>query len=86
MVDTFKSFKTSLESPAEHHFVVAPDDAQDLPVRPRALRIGVAGTLVVRDVAGTDVTYTVDAGEVLSLRATRVLATGTTASDIVGWY
>ena len=86
MTDTFKEFKTSLESPAEHHFLVQPSDTTDLPYRPRALRIGTAGTVVVRDVAGNDVSYSVEAGEILSIRAVRVLAGGTTATSIVGWY
>lgn len=86
MTDTFQSYTSSLESPAEYHYPITPNDSQDLPVRPRALRVGGQGSLVVRDVDGTDVTYAVQAGEVLSLRAVRILATGTTASDIVGWY
>jgi len=86
MTDTFENFASSLDSPAEHHFTVTPSDTADLAIRPRALRIGGAGTIVLRDRAGADVAYAVQAGEVLPVRALRVLATGTTATDIVAWY
>ena len=86
MTDTFQSFTSSLESPAEHHFSVIPSDTTDIAVRPRALRIGGAGMIVLRDRKGIDVSYVVQAGEILPVRALRVLATGTTATDIVGWY
>lgn len=86
MIDTFHSYTSSLESPAERHFNVTPSDVDDLPVRPRALRIGSAGVVVLRDEAGQDVSYGVAAGEILTFRAIQVRATGTTAGDIVGWY
>lgn len=86
MADHFNTFPKTLESPADHHFAITPDDATDLAIMPRVIRIGGAGALVVRDRAGQDVTYTVTAGEVLLFRPVRILATGTTATDIVGWY
>lgn len=86
MIDTFQSFASSLESPAERHFTVVPSDTETLAVRPRSLRIGTGGTIVLRDAAGVDVSYKVAACEILPIRPVQVLATGTTASDIVGWY
>lgn len=86
MADYFKSVSKTLDSPADRHFAVVPDDAADLAVVPRALRIGGAGDVVLRDATGAEVTYAVTAGEVLAFRPVRVLATGTTATDIVGWY
>jgi len=86
MTDTFQSYTSTLESPAEHHFTVIPSDTADLAVRPRALRIGGAGSVVLRDAKGADVAYAVQAGEILPVRALRVMATGTTATGIVGWY
>ena len=85
-MDTFQGHSAGLISPAEHHFAVVPNDGADLPVRVRALRIGGAGTVVVRDAGGVDITYNCADGEVLDIRAVRVLATATTATDIVGWY
>jgi hypothetical protein len=86
MADYFKTVSKTLESPADRHFPISPDDVTDLTIVPRALRIGGAGTLVLRDATGEDVTYTCVAGEVLTFRPVRVLETGTTATDVVGWY
>jgi hypothetical protein len=65
---------------------VTPNDGADLPngFVPRALLIGVAGTIVVRtkDNPTANVTLTVPAG-ILPLRVVRVLSTGTTATNIV---
>ena len=86
MSDFFDDYSKTLESPADHHFVITPSDTADLAIIPRALRVGGAGTLSLRDKAGQDITYTVFDGEVVVFRAVRVLATGTTAGNIVGWY
>jgi len=86
MTDVFQYHSSGLESPATRHFAVTPADGSDLANIPRALFIGGAGDIAIRDGAGTDVTYTVPAGTTLLIRAVRVLATGTTATGIVGWY
>lgn len=86
MADHFDDFTKTLESPADRHFAIQPDDSADLAIMPRAVRIGGAGTLAMRDRGGNDVTYMVTAGEVLVFRPLRILASGTTATDIVGWY
>jgi len=86
MADQFKYHSSGLDSPATRHFTVTPADGSDLANIPRALFIGGAGDVAIRDGAGTDVTYTVPAGVLLPIRAVRVLATGTTATGIVGLY
>lgn len=86
MTDTFHAYNPSLDSPAENHFEITPSDTADLPFRPRALRIDTGGTIVMRDDAQQDVSYTVADGEILAFRPWRVLATGTTATGIVGWF
>ena len=53
MTDNFAGFAASLTSPGEVHYVVVPSDTDDLDPRPRALKCIGAGTVVVRDVAGT---------------------------------
>ena len=84
MADPFASNASGLDSPATRHFSITPADS-DLAIRPRAIRCGGAGNLVIRDEAGTDVTYAVSAGEVLAFRAIQVRA-ASTATAIVGWY
>ena len=86
MADPFAGYSAGLESPASRHYSVTPADGTDLDPRPRALRIGGAGNIAIRDEGGTDITYTVTAGEVMTIRAVRVLDTGTTAIGIVAWY
>lgn len=79
MTDNFAGFAASLTSPGEVHYLVAPSDTNDLDPRPRALKCLAAGDVAVRDIAGTDIIYPMEVGEVLEFRAIRVLATGTTA-------
>lgn len=86
MSDYFKTVSKTLESPADRHFPITPDDTADLPIVPRSVRVGGAGTLVLRDAEGQDISYTVSDGEVLVFRPVRVLAAGTTATGLVGWY
>lgn len=82
--DPFGAEIPRLDSPAQYHAAVTPSDSADLDPIPRALRIGGAGNIALRDAAGTDVTYQgVAAGEYILLRARRVLSTGTTATNIV---
>jgi hypothetical protein len=86
MSDFWNAELTRMSDPGDRHFPIEPDDDADLAIIPRAIRVGGAGNVVIRDGAGTDVTYAVTAGEVLTFRPVRVLSTGTTATDLVGWY
>jgi hypothetical protein len=84
-LDRFSLYSPGLSSPISAVFAVTPNDANDLQEITRALYIGGAGNvrLVARD--GGTVTYAnVPAGSRLPIRASRVLATGTTATSIIG--
>lgn len=72
------------QGPARSHAAVTPSDTVDLPFLARALRIGGAGNVAVT-VDEVTLTYTCTAGEVLNVCASRVLATGTTATGIIAW-
>lgn len=85
MSDPFDSDYVNLTSPAVSHYQISPNDAADLPVRPRALFVTVGGTAALQDKGGVVVSYELAAGTVLSIRPLRVLATGTTA-QLVAWY
>jgi hypothetical protein len=84
MSDPFAGLASGLSAPATRHFAITPSDSANLALRPRAIVFQTDGAAVLRDEAGTDVTYNRYAGDVLPLRAVRVLATGTTAT-LVGW-
>jgi hypothetical protein len=87
MTDIFKRHSRSLTSPPEHALAIEPDDAAVLPQVPRALYVGTGGDLAVRMVGGETVTLVgVPAGTLLPLRVVRVLASGTSAGDILGFW
>jgi hypothetical protein len=85
MADPFHNHSTGLTSPAINHYTITPSDTVDLPQRPRAIYVNAEGNAVLQDEHGTNVTYAVTAGQVLTFRATRVLATGTTATLVAWW-
>lgn len=62
---------------------VTPADATDLAYPVRGLLVAVAGTIALVTPAGTALTITAPAGFV-PIGAKRILATGTTATGIVG--
>lgn len=85
MQDRYSNSQPGFESPAGHGFPITPSDADDLPEVTRAIYVGQAGALAVSLVSGAEVTLLgVAAGTVLPLRLRKVLATGTTASALVG--
>lgn len=87
IIDTFATHTRSLTSPPEHALAIVPDDAADLPTVTRALFVGEGGDLAVRMGGGGGVTLAgVAAGTMLPIRVARVLATGTTAGGIVGFW
>ena len=86
MANEFKNHSKGLDSPGDLHFNVTPNDGADLTQIPRVLYIGTGGTLVVRDKAGVDVTYSPADNSYILISAIRVLSTGTTATGIIGVY
>lgn len=85
MVDRFEGREPNLTGPAVHGFVITPSDGAALAETTRALYVGGAGDLAVLFASGGQaVLSNVPAGTLLPLRAIKVLATGTSASAIVG--
>lgn len=73
-----------LLSPAADGVAITPSDTVDLTVAPRRLWIGGAGNVKINTLAGNPLTYTaVPAGTYLTIRASRIFATGTTATNII---
>lgn len=86
MTDKFSSYVESLESPPSNVIAVTPDDALDLPDASRGLNVALGGAVRVTTTGGTTETLMIAAGGVFPVRATRVWATGTTASGIVAMF
>ncbi|WP_108659256.1 spike base protein, RCAP_Rcc01079 family [Acuticoccus kandeliae] len=83
--DPFKYHQRSTSSPAIDAFAVTPNDGADLTIAARALYVGGAGDLNVVTLGGTTVLFSgVSGGAVLPCGVSRVLATDTTATGIVG--
>ncbi|MGI3164973.1 spike base protein, RCAP_Rcc01079 family [Pseudooceanicola sp. 200-1SW] len=81
--DYAKSYPSRISS-GTHHAAVVPSDTDDLLPPPRSLYVGTGGDLAIRDAAGNvAVRKNVAAGSEISFEAARVMATGTTASDIL---
>ena len=85
MLDRFKRYRKTLDSVADNAQPVIPSDAEPLPEASRALYIGTGGDITLVLTADTNpVTLkNVPAGMLLPVRVKQVLATGTTASDLV---
>ena len=82
--DHFKDFVPGLSSPAHSIDVIVPDDAQDLTRATRAINVISSGLVRVTTTSGDVADVYIAAGIAFPVRATRVWATGTTASGIRG--
>jgi len=87
MADPYANIGDDVLGPARHAAAVSPSDANDLPTASKRLWIGGTGAVALVTVGGDTVTYTgVPAGTYLQVRAARVKATGTSATNIVAEY
>ena len=87
MIDTFKTHARSLTSPAEDAGEITPADAGALSHATRAIYVGAPGDVRALMLSGATVTLAdVPAGSFLPLRVRQVLASGTTATNIVGFW
>jgi hypothetical protein len=83
--DRFESHARGLTAPASNAFAIAPSDTLELAETTRGLYIGGSGTVALVTKDGGTVTFAgLSAGTVLPVSAARVLATGTTATNLVG--
>lgn len=84
-IDKFKTFARGMNAPASDAFDIVPDDGQDLPFVTRGLYVGGTGNVRLVTLEGSTTTFkNLSAGTVLPVSASRVLATGTTVSDLIG--
>lgn len=87
MADSNSKYPAGLTTPARRAAAVTPNDSTDLSDVPRALWVGGAGdiSLIMQDDASA-VTITGATVGYHPLRAKRIRATGTTATNIVALY
>jgi hypothetical protein len=83
-MDKFAAYSSGLDSPASDVFPITPDDDTDLAVATRAIRADVGGNVVLVAMAGPERTCRFADGETRAIRATRIKATGTTATGLEG--
>lgn len=73
--------------PASGFSAVTKSDSATLPTTTRALYVGTGGDLTVQGGQGQSVLFkAIPAGMILPIVATKVMATGTTAADLVALY
>lgn len=84
--DRFGTYADAPDAPATQAFAIVPSDGAELPAVTKAIYVGSSGDVTLRPLRGTaDVTYrNVPEGAYLTVRASHVRATGTTAGDLVG--
>lgn len=85
MADEF--FDDSVISPSVNFSAITPSDTAYLTSIPKAIYVGVGGNVVAVNASDVAVTLkNIPDGTVLPIRPTRINATSTTATDIVGLY
>jgi hypothetical protein len=83
-IDQFQGNIPGLHSPAIKIESVTPSDTVDLVAVTRAINVAVSGVVKLITADGTTGDIYVAAGVAFPIRASRILATGTTASGIRG--
>lgn len=74
-------------APATASAVIAPSDVSDLSFMTRFIYVGGTGTLTVIDASGNTTLFSgIPAGTILPIRASRVKATGTSATLLVALW
>lgn len=84
-LDPHANVMSGRADPSDDVVPITPSDTFDLPYVSNAIRANGAGTVVVftvRGGSGSPRTLNFGAGETRAVRATRVLATGTTATGL----
>lgn len=79
---------TDLDDPAISAYAIVPNDGADLPNEVRSIYVGADGQISVNmSNEGDNIVFVgLIAGTILTIRASRVNATGTTATNLVGLY
>lgn len=73
-------------NPAADGFAITKNDSTDLAVQPRGIYVGGAGDVAVVLGAATVTFVGAVAGSILPIAPSRVMSTGTTATNLLGLY
>jgi hypothetical protein len=89
--DKFATMSDQVSAPCRHWAVITPSDTVDLTAIPKAIYVGTGGDVKMIGIdaptGAAGVTWKgVPAAGLLPTRPRRILATGTTATDLVGCY
>ena len=89
--DPFGSYSDSVSGPCRHWTTITPSDSTDLTTVPKAIYVGGGGDITMIGIAApataTGVKWSaIPAASLLPVRPRRILATGTTATLIVGCF
>ena len=85
MADKFEELRREATAPARDGRVIVPDDGNDLEYVARSIHVGTAGIVNVVSVEGTTLPFKMTDGGVITMEVSRVLATGTTATDLIAY-
>jgi len=91
MADRFGSFGDTVSSPATRATAIVPSDANDLIDIPKGIFVGAGGDITMvglnAPASATGITWkNVPAGSLIPFRARRIMATGTTAANMLALY
>jgi hypothetical protein len=91
MTDRFGGFSDSITSPGTRAGAIAPADAVDLAETPKAIYVGTGGDIAMIGMSAAPtatgiVWKNVPAGSLIPFRPRRILATGTTAANMIAIY
>lgn len=85
--DLYFNASPGMNGPLFRGFAITPADSTDLAFVTRAIWVGTGGDVAFQFADGSAVTLrSVPSGTMLPVRAARVMANGTTASNLVGLY
>jgi hypothetical protein len=87
MADKFSGYADSVASPSRAPVAIVPSDTADLANVPKAIFVGTGGDIALIGIDGAPETpvlfRNVPTGTTLDVCARRIIATGTTAQDLV---
>jgi hypothetical protein len=72
-----------LDAPSSYAAAIVPSDASNLPTPALSIYVGVSGNLHVLTEGGSEVTFLNVPVGIFHVRARRVYATGTTATELI---